>query len=104
MLPEVIAHAKVWMSEQREAFEKVINPKLNENLKALEALQHKQYAEVERRYAETKLAAATAEERQAVELRRIDKVFEEFMTWVEDTMTTEDNPYIQVIAVLGGVR
>ena len=104
MLPAVIDHAKAWMSERRLAFEDVINPKLNENLKALEALQEKQHAELERRYAESKLKAAIAEEHKAAERRRIDKVFDEFMTWVEDTMTTEDNPYIQVVAVLGGAR
>ena len=32
----------------------------------------------------------------------IDRKFDEFIHWVEDTMTTEDNPFIQVIAVLRG--
>ena len=34
--------------------------------------------------------------------RAIDKKFDEFIDWVEDTMTTEDNPFIQVVAVLKG--
>jgi hypothetical protein len=34
--------------------------------------------------------------------REIDKKFDDFIDWVEDTMTTEDNPFIQVIALLQG--
>jgi len=102
MLPVVIDRARAWMRDRRQAFEDVINPKLNEQLAALEALQRKQHAELERRYADTGLPAATAEERKAAERRRIDHTFDEFMTWVEDTMTTEDNPFIQVVAVLRG--
>ena len=32
----------------------------------------------------------------------IDRLFDEFIDWVQDTMTTEDNPYIKVVAVLRG--
>ena len=46
------------------------------------------------------LIPAIKESRTAKEKREIDKIFEEYMRWVEDTMTTEDNPYIKVIAVL----
>jgi hypothetical protein len=38
------------------------------------------------------------------EKREIDRIFDEFINWVEDTMTTEDNPFIQVIAVLKGAE
>ena len=40
--------------------------------------------------------------RKEEERREIDRKFDEFIHWVEDTMTTEDNPFIQVIAVLQG--
>ena len=40
--------------------------------------------------------------RKEEERREIDRKFDEFIHWVEDTMTTEDNPFIQVIAVLRG--
>ena len=34
--------------------------------------------------------------------REIETLFDEYMQWIEDTITTEDNPFIQVIAVLSG--
>ena len=35
-------------------------------------------------------------------LREIDVVFDDYVKWIEETMTSEDNPYIQIIAVLKG--
>ncbi|KPA12027.1 hypothetical protein MHK_007767, partial [Candidatus Magnetomorum sp. HK-1] len=34
----------------------------------------------------------------------IDRMFADFFKWVEETMTTENNPFIQVIAVMKGVK
>ena len=35
--------------------------------------------------------------------RGVDKLFEEFISWVTETLTIQDNPYIRIIAVLTGV-
>jgi len=40
--------------------------------------------------------------RKEKERREIDRIFDEYFNWIEETMTTEDNPYIQVVAVLKG--
>jgi len=94
-LPMVVDRAKAWMSERRKEFESEINVKLNAQLEALEALRRRQLGHVDKRFEQ--------EERRQSERRRIDKTFDEFIEWVEDTMTTEDNPFIQVVAVLRGV-
>jgi hypothetical protein len=36
------------------------------------------------------------------ERRQIERVFEDFFEWAENTMTIEEEAYIQVIAVLTG--
>ena len=36
--------------------------------------------------------------------REVNKLFDEFQEWVEDTMTIENVPYIRIIAVLAGVN
>ncbi len=38
------------------------------------------------------------------ERREIEKVFNDWQTWVEETMKTEDNAYIRVVAVLRGEK
>ncbi len=101
-LPEVIDHARAWMSQRQREFEEAINDKLDGQLAALEKLRDRHKAQLEERYEGSKLPESVIQERREAELRRINKLFDEFIDWVQDTMTTEDNPYVQVIAVLRG--
>ena len=97
LLPDVIEHARSWMSDKRKIFEEYINIKLNDHLKALDLLRAKQHAQLEFRFEETRQLSRKEKER-----REIDRIFDEYYDWIESTMTTEDNPYIKVIAVLKG--
>ncbi|MCD6534208.1 MAG: ATP-dependent helicase, partial [Deltaproteobacteria bacterium] len=97
LLPEAVRQAKTYMSEQRQTFEKEINIKLEEQLTALERLRGKQYKQLDLFYMEKKQLNKKEQEK-----REIERKFDEFIDWVEDTMTTEDKPFIQVIAVLMG--
>jgi Sec-independent protein translocase protein TatA len=102
LLPEAVKQAGNWMKERRKEFEDVINDKLNAHLKALDRLREKQYGQLEFRFMESRLPQSIVEDRKAKERRRIDQVFDEFLDWVQDTMTTEETPYLQVVAVLRG--
>ncbi len=97
LLPEAVEKARNFMSEERKAFEEVINAKLNDQLRALERLKDKQYRQLELFFVEQRQQSKKEQRK-----REIDRKFDEFMEWVEDTMTTEDNPFFQVIAVLTG--
>ena len=35
--------------------------------------------------------------------RRVDELFDQFMNWVKETLTIQNNPYIRVVSVLMGV-
>ena len=97
LLPDGVKQAKEFMSRERARFEDEINDKLQKQLDALELLKGKQYRQLELFYME-KRNLSKKERRK----REIDRKFDEFIDWVEDTMTTEDNPYIQIVAVLKG--
>jgi superfamily II DNA or RNA helicase len=97
LLPEAVKQTKAFMTAERETFEDEINTKLQEQMNALETLKGKQYHQLELFYENKKQLSKKDEEK-----REIDRRFDDFMQWVEDTMTTEDNPFIQVIAVLKG--
>ena len=99
LLPETVKQARVYISEERRTFEEVINEKLNEQLTALERLKGKQYEQLELLFSNSR-GLNKKDQRK----REIDRKFDEFMEWVEDTMTTEDNPFLQVIAVLKGAE
>jgi hypothetical protein len=104
MLPEAIEQAKLWMSNERKKFENQINLKLNDQLEALEKLRGKQLIQLELKFEGSKLSKRMVRSRKEKKRREIDIIFDEYMDWVEDTMTTEDKPYIQVIAVLKGIN
>ncbi|MBA3018695.1 MAG: DEAD/DEAH box helicase [Proteobacteria bacterium] len=104
MLPKAIEQAELWMSNERKKFEELINAKLNNQLNALENLRKKQYVQLEFKFGGSKLSEKIIRSRKEKQRREIDTIFDEYMDWVEDTMTTEDKPYIQVIAVLKGIN
>ena len=87
------------MSEERKDFEEIINKKLNDQLAALESLRGRQHEQLELHYVEKRQLSKKEQDK-----REINRKFDEFIKWVEDTMTTEDNPFIQVIAVLKGAE
>jgi hypothetical protein len=102
LLPEAVEQARCWMSEQRQSFEHKINKKLNDYLNDLERLRQKQYIQLALRFEESRQSEKIIQSRKEAEKRKINKIFDDYLDWVEDTMTTEDNPYIQVIAALRG--
>jgi hypothetical protein len=97
LLPEAVEQAIHFMSEKGYAFEDEINPKLQEHLDKLDLLKDKQYKQLDLFYMGKKKLSKKEQDQ-----REIDKKFDDFIYWVEDTMTTEDNPFIQVVAVLQG--
>jgi superfamily II DNA or RNA helicase len=99
-LPEAVSKAQAWMKERRRVFKDEINNKLNDQLTALEKLKGKQMIQLELNFdGNTKSGTKTQDKKEAEE-RRINKLFNEYLVWVEETMTTEEKAYIQVAAVL----
>ena len=103
LLPQAINEAKKLMNNKLREFEADINPKLNEQLKELEKLKGRHYEQLSMITKDEKITSAS-ERRKEEKQRKIDQIFDEFKVWIKDTMTLEDNPYIQVISVLCEVK
>lgn len=103
LLPQAISEAKKLMDNKLREFESEINPKLNEQLKELEKLKGRHYEQLTMFEKEEKITTAS-ERRKEEKQRKIDQIFDEFKVWIKDTMTLENNPYIQVISVLTEVK
>ncbi len=101
MLPVAIAKAKERMHERRNAFEADINKKLNAQLKELDRLKEKQYRQLELEFVD---AAATSriQDKKQQKQREIDRIFDEYWSWIENSLLTEDVPYLRVVSVLKG--
>jgi superfamily II DNA/RNA helicase len=102
LLPEAVSEAKKWMSLRRSSFQKGMNEKLDQYLTALANLQEKKYVQLELMFEGSLQHEKIIQTRKEKEKRDIDKDFDEYVEWVKDTMTTEDKPYIRVVAVLKG--
>ena len=101
MISDVVERTKEAILEERLAWENKYNPKLNEHLEALEKLRGEHIQQLEFDFGDRIMGERPRDEKAQRE-RAIDKMFDDYLTWIEDTMTTEKKPYIRIAAVLKG--
>lgn len=96
LLHDVVIQARMHLARHYKRYQREMNPLLEEEVDKLLGLQerHKEYYqrtlfEYERRLKEQE--------------RRVDELFDQFMNWVKETLTIQNNPYIRVVFVLMGV-
>ncbi len=101
-LPDAAEMARVWMSEERDRFNELMQPKLDAELTELSRLREKKLTQLELDMAglRDKLREDTFDDRRAQKQRGINRTFNDYQTWIRDTMQTEDKPYLQVVGVL----
>lgn len=95
LLPDAVERAKSYLHSCYLAYEDRMNPLLDEELDKL--------AELESRHKDYQLSLFESEGKRSEQERRVDELFEQFTTWVTDTLTIQNNPYIRIVAVLKGV-
>ena len=104
LVPLAVEAARNWMDARRDETNERLNQKLNETLQALEELQAEHERQLERKYADSDRPASIIEPKKKKERREIERIFDDFFEWAENTMTIEERAYIQVIAVLTGTE
>ena len=102
LLPDAVARGRSRVVERRRTFESRINEKLNDELEALEKLKTRQLRQLELQLERSEQAEAFKRARQERGQRDIDTIFKEYLEWVQETMTTEPQPYIKVACVMTG--
>lgn len=96
LLEDVVEHAKQYMEKQYQNYNEKTNPLLDQEVEKLISLQekHHEYYQMTLFEQERKL-----QEKQ----RSVDELFNQFIDWVTETLSIQDNPYIRVVAVVIGV-
>lgn len=102
LLPAAVDRARAWVTERRNAFEKEVDVKLNHALEALDALKARQIRQLELRLAESDQSEALKRHRAEQKRQDIEVVFDEYLAWIQDTMTTERQPWIRVVCAMTG--
>lgn len=97
-LPEAVAAMQRHMVKRQSSFAADMTSRLAGTLAELERLQTKQFEQLELRLSENQQAEQFKRTKREQRTQHIRKVFDEYRLWVEDTMTTEPLPFIQVLA------
>jgi hypothetical protein len=97
-LPAAVTAMRKFMVERQKTFATDMDARLEHTLADLARLQGHQEEQLELRFAKSQQAEQLR--RGQVENRRkgIRQVFKDYSDWVRDTMTTEPEPFIQVLA------
>ena len=90
------------MTKARQGWEESNNIKLEEHLTRLEDLRNRRQAQLELDFGDD--LSSISINRRENQRREIDRLFDEYLEWIQETMTTEDKPYLRVAAVLWGGR
>ncbi len=106
LIPVAVEHTRAAMVKRCQAFEAELNVALQAELDRLEVLRTRQLAQLE-----LELGGKTAQQHNHDQKkRRVQATFDRYLDWVQDSMTTEPVPFLQVIACLrpeqgfGGAR
>ncbi|MFH1872619.1 MAG: DEAD/DEAH box helicase [Pseudomonadota bacterium] len=97
-LPNAVAAMRQHMVALQQSFSADMTARLSGTLDNLERLQGKQMEQLELRLAANQQAEQFKKSKREKRTQHIRKVFDEYRHWVEDTMTTEPQPFIQVLA------
>lgn len=92
----VVKEAKKYLDSKYKDYQQRMNPLLDEELDKLIELQEKHHEYYQ-------MTLFDQQRRLDEQTRRVDDLFEKFSTWVSETLTIQNNPYIRIIAVMAGV-
>ena len=100
LLPSAVGRARAHFRERRNAFEEVINAKLDEEVRALDEFVARQRRQLEFDLAESRHSEQFRRRRDAQARQDIEAIHDEYVTWIEETMTTEPHPWIKVVCAM----
>jgi hypothetical protein len=90
------------MSARRRTFQENLQARLQEEILNLATLQGRQLSFLEFAYPEDQTLVGARRNKKLERRRHIDAIFAGYRRWVEETLTTEDSPFLRVAAVFLG--
>ena len=100
LLPEAVKRARQHFLQRRNAFEEIINAQLNEEVAALDAFKERRLRQLDLDIAETAQTDSRMHQHRSQAGSEVDEVYDEYLKWIEDTMTTEPSPWVKVICAM----
>ena len=101
MLPQVVAQSTAILTDSYKQYKAQADDQIYAEMEKLETLKARHQEHIRMKYEQ--LSFFGKNQRQDQENRHVDEIFEEFFTWVKETMEIQNNPYIRITAVFTGV-
>lgn len=95
LLPDIISNAEEHLKEHYKRYKSHMGPLLDEELDKLSSL--------ETRHKDYQMSLFENERKKSEQERKVDDLFDRFCTWVQDSLSIQNNPYIRVVSVIMGV-
>lgn len=96
LLEDVVAQSRTHLDAHYHRYQEEMTPLLNEEVDKLADLQERHHEYYQTSLFDQKRKLHEQE-------RRVDQLFDQFTTWVTETLTIQNNPYIRIVTVLMGV-
>lgn len=96
LVPLAVDKVRQKVLEERDEADRARSARLGEKRQELARLKVRKEEQLEWRF------SSRADERREEERRRIHRTFDDFEHWVQETLTTEPQPFLQVVAALRG--
>jgi hypothetical protein len=100
ILPQAVGEMRRFMVERQKSFAAEMESRLRSTLASLQRLQEKQVEQLELNLGKSQQAENIKRGQREQRTQTIRKVFDEYREWVRDTMSTEPEPFIQVLAAV----
>ncbi len=100
LLPEAVQRARGHFIKRRRAFEDIINAQLDKEVDALDAFRARRLAQLDAWRAASGQAEQLKRGRAEQEREQVQAIHDEYLEWIQDTMTTEPHPSIKVVCAM----
>lgn len=102
LLPASVKAAKEQLKHLKQQYQQRKQAYISDLENRLEQLKGKHERQLELEFAQSDAPDALKERRKTEKQSQIDRVFRDYQDWINNTQHTEDQPYLQVVAVFTG--
>ena len=104
LMPDAVAHAREHMAGLYDRYRRATDPRIAEERRKLDELRakHVSHARQECLPGMEQAPAGAARRRVDEKVRKIERTFSDYETWVTDTLRIQNNPNIKILAVIMG--
>ena len=100
LLPGAVDAATTWFANRRNEFEDAINAKLDHAVAQLDVLKARKHRQLELRLEGSAMAEPLKRARHAAAVQDVEDIFDDYLRWIEDAMTTEERPWVSVVCAI----